>query len=1311
MPDGIRIESFIAGRVLRGLISASAITFALSGFLFATSPATAAPSGSLSGTVTDAATHAAVANECVSAYDASGGSVGFGQTDSAGHYTVSGLASGSYKVGFQSCAGGSYQPQFYNNKGSLATADPVSVTAGSTTTGIDAALQPGGKITGTVTDAATHAAVASECVSAYDASGGSVGFGQTDSAGHYTVSGLASGSYKVGFRACLGGNYLPQFYNNKGSLATADPVSVTAGSTTTGIDAALQPGGKITGTVTDAATHAAVTTACVSASDASNNSVGFGQTDSTGHYSISALASGSYKVGFQSCLGGNYLPQFYNNKGSLATADPVSVTAGSTTTGIDAALQPGGQITGTVIDAATHAAVANACVNVYDTSNSFVGSGTTDSAGHYTISALASGSYKVGFQSCAAGSYQPQFYNNKGSLATADPVSVTAGSTTTGIDAALQPGGQITGTVIDAATHAAVANECVSVSDASNNSVGFGQTDSAGHYTISALASGSYKVGFQSCSGGSYPPQFYNNKGSLATADPVSVTAGSTTTGIDAALQPGGKITGTVTDAATLAAVANECVSAYDANGGSVGFGQTDSAGHYTISALAAGSYKVSFYGCSGGNYAPQFYNNKGSLATADPVSVTAGSTTTGIDAALQAPGQITGTVTDAATHAAVANECVSAYDANGGSVGFGQTDSAGRYTVSGLAAGSYKVSFYGCSGGNYAPQFYNNKGSLATADPVSVTAGSTTTGIDAALQAPGQITGTVTDAGTNAAISGACVGAFDAGNNLLTFAFTDSAGGYTLSGLATGSYKVGFASDGGVCPTGPPNYTSQYYNNKPSFAAADLVSVTAGSTTSGIDAALVSSVMSTLTVSIAGSGLGTVTGSGIDCPGTCSLDYPSGTSVTLSATATAGSTFTGWSGGGCSGTGTCTMTMSSDHTVTATFTITHTLAVSIAGSGSGTVTGSGIDCPGTCSLDYPSGTSVTLSATATAGSTFTGWSGGGCSGTGTCTMTMSSDHTVTATFTITHTLAVSIAGSGSGTVTGSGIDCPGTCSLDYPSGTSVTLSATATAGSTFTGWSGGGCSGTGTCTMTMSSDHTVTATFTIVPTVPGKPTATILTPADGASYVQDQVLAAAYSCEAAQGATLSSCAGPVANGQPIDTHTVGPHTFTVTATDNLGSTTSRSVSYKVIGKPGGGVLPPPVLSKVSQSAKRWREDDKLPQISAANRPPVGTTLSFTLNIPAKVSFAFAQQTTGRKVGKNCVAQTNVNRKKPRCTMTVTVATLTFNAHPGANTVRFAGRISPTKKLRPGTYTVQLTATNANGKLSKTAALSFTIVK
>jgi hypothetical protein len=74
------------------------------------------------------------------------------------------------------------------------------------------------------------------------------------------------------------------------------------------------------------------------------------------------------------------------------------------------------------------------------------------------------------------------------------------------------------------------------------------------------------------------------------------------------------------------------------------------------------------------------------------------------------------------------------------------------------------------------------------------------------------------------------------------------------------------------------------------------------------------------LTVTLGGTGSGTVVGAGISCPGSCSGSYSAGAQVTLTATAASGSVFDGWSGGGCSGTGACQVTLNADTGVTATF-------------------------------------------------------------------------------------------------------------------------------------------------------------------------------------------------------------------------------------------------------------------------------------------------------------------------------------------------------------------------------------------------------
>ena len=75
-----------------------------------------------------------------------------------------------------------------------------------------------------------------------------------------------------------------------------------------------------------------------------------------------------------------------------------------------------------------------------------------------------------------------------------------------------------------------------------------------------------------------------------------------------------------------------------------------------------------------------------------------------------------------------------------------------------------------------------------------------------------------------------------------------------------------------------------------------------------------------------------------------------------------------------------------------------------------------------------------------------------------------------------------------------------------------------------------------------------------------------IASPASGAQIVQGSALTADYSClDAGIGVAASGCVGTVANGAAINTSTVGPKTFKVDATDRLGKTATRTISYTVV--------------------------------------------------------------------------------------------------------------------------------------------------
>jgi lysophospholipase L1-like esterase len=79
-------------------------------------------------------------------------------------------------------------------------------------------------------------------------------------------------------------------------------------------------------------------------------------------------------------------------------------------------------------------------------------------------------------------------------------------------------------------------------------------------------------------------------------------------------------------------------------------------------------------------------------------------------------------------------------------------------------------------------------------------------------------------------------------------------------------------------------------------------------------------------------------------------------------------------------------------------------------------------------------------------------------------------------------------------------------------------------------------------------------------------PSIELNTPSSGAVFTLGQPVVASYSCADDEGGSgLATCTGTVADGAPIDTASVGWKTFTVTATDNQGNTSSTTAQYQVV--------------------------------------------------------------------------------------------------------------------------------------------------
>jgi hypothetical protein len=267
------------------------------------------------------------------------------QTAGDGTYTVTGLDADIYRAKFEDPAG-DYVSEYYDDRDTFTFATNFEVADGDTTPDIDAALAQAGHIQGMVTTIADGEPVADIVVTAwYTASGSwqtaSGAVSQSD--GVYDIGGLPSGSYRVRFSdAYSPPQYLDEVYDNASSLADGTDVPVTAGVTTTGIDAALGQYGSVTGTVyrPDGATPVEGIYADVYAWNATLSTwewISGDTTDATGAYQAGGLETGDYRVQFSDPVG-QYANEVYNDRTSLDTGDDVHVELGSATSDIDAAL-------------------------------------------------------------------------------------------------------------------------------------------------------------------------------------------------------------------------------------------------------------------------------------------------------------------------------------------------------------------------------------------------------------------------------------------------------------------------------------------------------------------------------------------------------------------------------------------------------------------------------------------------------------------------------------------------------------------------------------------------------------------------------------------------------------------------------------------------------------------------------------------------------------------------------------------------------------------------------------------------------------
>ena len=248
--------------------------------------------------------------------------------------------------------------------------------------------------------------------------------------------------------------------------------------------------------------------------------------------------------------------------------------------------------------------------------------------------------------------------------------------------------------------------------------------------------------------------------------------------------------------------------------------------------------------------------------------------------------------------------------------------------------------------------------------------------------------------------------------------------------------------------------------------------------------------------VSSAGSGSGRVVDDqgGIDCGTTCVTSVQHGADLTLTASASVGSRFEGWTDcPDANGVNCALASAAADHDIRPTFIRQHLLDLTVVGPGTVTSTVGPIDCGGACPTRIDDQVLVTLTAEPSLDARLVGWTGDWCSGAAlTCVVPMDRARTVTARFKQRYRLTTTSTGPGTiQRANGANGTCGSGCFL-YDFDQTVELTATPAGDARFIAWAGA-CTGTAsTCSVPMSEERTVTASFlqryrlTVTSTGPG---------------------------------------------------------------------------------------------------------------------------------------------------------------------------------------------------------------------------------